>query len=598
AADATLEGWEEVWADTFDADEPWCRAPSAAEWLEQAVPRTTPKDIIEACRRFRPDTGLTDADWHPRLWRHGGYRSVARVASVLNAVERVAPWPTAPATILFNLMRMAAVGFRNMVPIPELSRVWVTIRVLYAKRVEAANTRAYNWAARADGHKHAVIYFDLFKCFEWVTQRKVWESAMRRGFKPIIMRVVLRVYSMVRRIFLDGCYTEGRAWKRGIVAGSRYAPFCHKMVTIVELDELVNHFPWVDTCLFFDDLAMATHGIREFVEHSHPLLIAAVIYMFEAKLDMAVSKGALGKTFARTSSTVLGKHINVITRRLGSSSTGSTLVPALLHGSSTVGMADSNLNELGKRVATAMEGNAKGRSTALAPLSDGVDPGHLANSSPSLAGATAWQEAFEDMQLSYINSTSRAHSVTIDGMARDLRCTSLQGGQHHVVTTTEKQLKNERVEQRGHQYCINAIFLERGFMSKGRHHQIFVELAGERVAPLDIAPARAQPVSIIEILLEACAFNKEEQTHGLAQVLKDYEGEVSQQTPLSSSASETWRRSTIGSPRQLGRPGDGGHLRGSSLQLGDRAPLPWGAGAPLGWRTTATSSRWTTRATD
>ena len=163
--------------------------------------------------------------------------------------------------------------------IPELARVWETIRIPYAKRWEAANQRAYDWArrgrsseraawlqalyceaARADGYEYAVTYFDLVKCFEWVTHRKVWDASRRWGFNPILMRVVLKIYSMVRRIVLDGCYTGGRAWKRGIVAGSRYAPLCLKMVIILELDELVYQFPWADTCLFFDDLATATRG--------------------------------------------------------------------------------------------------------------------------------------------------------------------------------------------------------------------------------------------------------------------------------------------------------------------------------------------------
>ena len=151
------------------------------------------------------------------------------MASVLNAVERGAPWPTAQATILFYLMQKAAGGYRSLGLIPELARVWETIRIPYAKRWEAANQRAYDWArrgrsseraawlqalyceaARADGYEYAVTYFDLVKCFEWVTHRKVWDASRRWGFNPILMRVVLKIYSMVGRIVLDGCYTDGR----------------------------------------------------------------------------------------------------------------------------------------------------------------------------------------------------------------------------------------------------------------------------------------------------------------------------------------------------------------------------------------------------
>ncbi|CAK0818215.1 unnamed protein product [Prorocentrum cordatum] len=262
AADAALEGWETVWADSYDDSEPWRQPPSDDEWREHADPRITPRDVIEARGRFRTKTGLGEADWHPRLWRHGGFQEAARVAGVLSAVERGAPWPTTPATILFYLTPKAAGGFRNLGLIPELAREWETIRMPYARRWEAANQRAYDWArggrsseraawlqalygeaARAEGHEYAVTYFDLVKCFEWVTHHKVSEASQRWGFNPVIMRTLLKIYGMVRCIVLDGCYTEDRAWQRGIVAGSRYAPFCFKMVIILELDELVYQFP-------------------------------------------------------------------------------------------------------------------------------------------------------------------------------------------------------------------------------------------------------------------------------------------------------------------------------------------------------------------
>ncbi|CAK0909131.1 unnamed protein product, partial [Prorocentrum cordatum] len=526
AAGTALEGWETVWADSYNADEPWCQAPSDDEWSEHRVPRITPRDVIEACGRFRAGTGLGEADWHPRPWRHGGFSGTARVASVLNAVERGAPWPTSQATILFYLTPKAAGGFRNLGLIPELARVWETIRIPYARRWEAANKRAYDWArrgrsseraawlqalyceaARADGHDYAVTYFDLIKCFEWVTHRK--------------------------------------AWQRGIVAGSRYAPFCLKMVIILELDRLVHQFPWADTCLFFDDLAMATYGRHECVDEVHPRFIEAVVIMFETTLDMAVSRGAEGKTATLASSTALGQHINKSTRHLGvrvakhGKHLGVTAtacrrrrvaainkwalkyaarkarvaavrraggaahklirqakVPALLYRSSVVGMADSKLTELRKNVAAAMEGNNKGRSTALTLLSDRADPGILANSGPIIAWATAWQEALEDDQLAarlqsawrtwvmkiykckapwltvrgpagaFVATVRRlgwmtqaSHTVTIDGNVLDLRYTVLQEIQHHVARATEKQLQDEWLGQHGRQYGITSIFL-------------------------------------------------------------------------------------------------------------------------------------------
>eukprot|EP00959_Pyramimonas_sp_CCMP1952_P180438 3773066-Pyramimonas_sp.AAC.1 len=158
-------------------------------------------------------------------------------------------------------------------------------------------------------------------------------------------------------------------------------------------------------------------------------------------------------------------------------------------------MADSKLKELRKNVATAMEGNTKGRSTALTLLSDRIDPGNLANSGPIIAWATSWQEALDDAELAerlhspwrtwvmkfykckapwltvrgpagaFVATVKRpgwmtqaAHSVTIDGTVLDLRFTMLQEIQHHVTRATEQQLKDEWVEQHGQQYGITSIF--------------------------------------------------------------------------------------------------------------------------------------------
>ena len=81
----------------------------------------------------------------------------------------------------------------------------------------------------------------------------------------------------------------------------------------MELDGVVTAFPWADTCLFFDDLAVATKELREFVRYWHPLLVQTLIYMFEVTLDMVVSKGEQGKTLTMASTALL--H-NELTKRI------------------------------------------------------------------------------------------------------------------------------------------------------------------------------------------------------------------------------------------------------------------------------------------
>ncbi|CAK0894743.1 unnamed protein product [Prorocentrum cordatum] len=441
AADHSLAGWEAIWGDEYDP-------------TEYRTPPITPKEVLDASDKFRAKTGLGESGWHPRLWKQGGVQGAARVASVLNAVEAGSPWPEPQSTILFYLLAKPAGGYRNLGLIPELARLWETIRFPFARRWEEANRRAYDWAAKgrsseraawaqalfceatvAEGLEYAVTYFDLVKCFEYVTHELVW-------------KVVLRIYAMVRRIVLDGCYARGRRWARGIVAGRRFAPLCLKMVLYMELDGVVEAFPWADTCLFFDDLAMATHGVREFVQYWHSQLVQTLINMFEVVLDMRVSRGEGGKTVTLASTSALNaelgkrirthgvrmvkeeKHLGVTTaagryRRVGAFSKRAVKfaakrdriarvrrsggpahkvirhakVPSLLYGVNVLGMADTKLGELRQSVATAMAGNAKGRSTYLTLLADDVDPGILANASPILAWAQTWQEAEDDPSL-------------------------------------------------------------------------------------------------------------------------------------------------------------------------------------------------------
>ncbi|CAK0813185.1 unnamed protein product, partial [Prorocentrum cordatum] len=524
AADHSLAGWEE----------------------EYRTPPITPKEVLDASDKFRAKTGLGESGWHPRLWKQGGVQGAARVASVLNAVEAGSPWPEPQSTILFYLLAKPAGGYRNLGLIPELARLWETIRFPFARRWEEANRRAYDWAAKGrsseraawvqalfceatvgEGLEYAVTYFDLVRCFEYVTHELVWKAGSRWGFNRLILKVVLRIYAMVRRIVLDGCYTRGRRWARGIVAGSRFAPLCLKMVLYMELDGVVEAFPWADTCLFFDDLAMATHGVREFVQYWHSQLVQTLINMFEVVLDMRVSRGEGGKTVTLASTSALNaelgkrirthgvrmvkeeKHLGVTTaagryRRVGAFSKRAVKfaarrdriarvrraggpahkvirhakVPSLLYGVNVMGMADTKLGELRQSVATAMAGNAKGRSTYLTLLADDVDPGILANASPILAWAQTWQEAEDDPSLvprlqvrgpagAFVATVKRlgwmtqaAHSIAIGTNIIDLRTIPLHELHHYVRAATEQGLKDAWLAKGGSEFNVHSVFVE------------------------------------------------------------------------------------------------------------------------------------------
>ncbi|CAK0868864.1 unnamed protein product [Prorocentrum cordatum] len=451
AADAALKGWESIWHDPLAPRAPWLQPPTEIEWAESKPPPITPQQAIEARGRFRTKTGPGESGWHPRLWREGGIQGAARVASTLNALGASSPWPQAQDTILFYLMAKASGGHRNLGLIPELARLWETIRMPYARRWEHCHRKGSSeraaWeqalfceATVAQGMEYAVTYFGLVKCFEYVTHEKVWQAGTRSGFNTVILEMVLRINSMTRRIVLDNAYTGGSRWARGIVAGSRLAPLCLKMVIFGELDGVIANFPWASVCLLFDDLAVATRGARLFAQHWHTQLVRALVDMF-GKLDMQVSKGAEGKTVTMASTTALqdgfarrvkplgikmvrhADHLGVTTaagrrrrasafskraskyaarrdriariRRAGGPAQAiirQGKVPSAMYGAQVMGMPNSTLTALRQSAATSFRGNTMGRSTPLTLLAQGADPATRANTEPLLNWAMAWQE--------------------------------------------------------------------------------------------------------------------------------------------------------------------------------------------------------------
>ncbi|CAK0889979.1 unnamed protein product, partial [Prorocentrum cordatum] len=283
-------------------------------------------------------------------------------------------------TILFYLVAKAAGGFCNLGLMPELARPWEAIRMPRARYWEGANRKPCDWAARgrsseraaweqalfcestvAEGIEYAVTYFDLVKCFEYVTHKEVWQAGTRSGFNAVILKMVLRIYSIARRIVLDNACAEGKGRARSVVAGSRLAYLCLEMVTFGELDGEVAQ---------------------------------RLIDMFEG-LDMKVPEGAEGKTATVASATALqdglakrvrpmgvrmarhAGHLGVATAiiRLGR-------VPSAMYVVQVMGMASSTLVRLRQSVATSFRGNTMGKSTPLVLLAEDPDPGIRANVKP------------------------------------------------------------------------------------------------------------------------------------------------------------------------------------------------------------------------
>ncbi|CAK0817199.1 unnamed protein product, partial [Prorocentrum cordatum] len=335
--------------------------------------------------------------------------------------------------------------------------------------------------------------------------------------------MVLRIYSMTRRIVLDNAYTEGSRWARGNVVGSRLAPLCLKMVIFGELDGKIANFPRASVCLFFDGLAVATRGARVFAQYWQTQSVQALVDMFE-RLDMKVSKGAEGKTVTMASTTALqdglarrahplgikmvrrAGHLGVATaagrrRRVSAFSKRASKYAArrgrIARIRRVMGMANATLASLRQSVATSFRGNTMGRSSPLTLLAHGADPAIRANTEPLVNWAMAWQEvANQDGLQAQLQSawkkwvlrvgrarapwqqvrgpagafiatvqrlgweTLAAHSITIGEEHLDLRTLSLRYLKQRISTATENGPKSDWLRIHGEKHGLDSIFVE------------------------------------------------------------------------------------------------------------------------------------------
>ncbi|CAK0897105.1 unnamed protein product [Prorocentrum cordatum] len=250
------------------------------------------------------------------------------------------------------------------------------------------------------------------------------------------------VAMMRKRVALNGCYTEGKFWARGIVAGSVFGPLCLPLGLIGAIDDLYVASPRADMCLYFDDLAASTRGDVAAVAALHMKLTDEIALAFEQVLKLQLSRGRDGKTVVAVShgsvERQLGSHnkqmgIQVVReavhlgvtqpaerrRRVGAQSKrimkakarswktqrvkaaggaaekvvklGSA--PPKLYGTRVQGATDTLITTRGQTVAAAVPGCNKGRSAALVLLAEDADPAVIANAGPIVEWARAWQEA-------------------------------------------------------------------------------------------------------------------------------------------------------------------------------------------------------------
>ncbi|CAK0907445.1 unnamed protein product, partial [Prorocentrum cordatum] len=434
AANAALQEWESIWRYQVDWAAPWFEPPAVDEPM---LPPILGHHALHSCKAF---SGLGESNIHPRLWAQGPAVGLAGLGSILNCIERGSDWPVSQQCIIFWLQPKPKGGVRNLGLLPELARVWEKIRRPDIQKWQNRNPRAYDWAAKgrsaeraawmqglltegslAQGEAIATTYYDLRKCYETVLHSLIWSGGLRGGFPKPLLRVILSVFSSMRRAVLNGCYTEGNFWAQGIVAGSVFGPLCLSLVLIGAIDDL-------------RDVAAAAA--------LHTKLTDEIAFAFEQVLKLQVSRGRGGKTVVAVSHGRVERqfgnqnkqmgiqvvreavHLGVTQsaarrRRVGAQSKRTMeakarswniqrvkaaggaaekvvklgIVPSELYGTRVQGATDTLITTLRQTVAAAFPGCNKGRSAALVLLAEDADPAVLANAGPIVEWARAWQEA-------------------------------------------------------------------------------------------------------------------------------------------------------------------------------------------------------------
>eukprot|EP00959_Pyramimonas_sp_CCMP1952_P152171 3183921-Pyramimonas_sp.AAC.1 len=90
----------------------------------------------------------------------------------------------------------------------------------------------------------------------------------------------------MRRVVLNGCYTEGNVWARGILAGSVFGPLYLSLVPIGAIDNLYVENPRAEMCPCADDIAASSRGDLAAVAALHMKLTDETIFAYEQALEM------------------------------------------------------------------------------------------------------------------------------------------------------------------------------------------------------------------------------------------------------------------------------------------------------------------------
>ena len=332
--DKEAADWKEIW-DTHKgtASAPWrglgnlsSKFPWAAE-----LPALTGKDLRKVGSQLSRNTGLGIDQFNPRWFVWLSDDLLDSFALLLMALERLGLWPEQIDQILIALIPKPDGGRRPVGLLPTLVRMWEKSRRPIVQEWRQKVKRKYNWAAKgrsatdavwkqailaeaavARGKATASVLLDLVKAFELVKLHLVWIAGLKHGFHPVILRLCLEAFSLLRRLVIGGACSEPISTLSAILAGGSFATDCMYIILIDPCDLLLEEHPEAGLCLFVDDITIHEQGDTEMgVATNLQKITDRCVQMLEDDLEGKVSRASKWCIDTKTKTVAIGSSCKV-----------------------------------------------------------------------------------------------------------------------------------------------------------------------------------------------------------------------------------------------------------------------------------------------
>ena len=146
-----------------------------------------------------------------------------------------------------------------------------------------------------EGFCSALALLDLVKAYELVPHHRILDGAVAFNFPLVILRVLFCVFSLPRRICIQGCLSSfdvGAVFST-IIAGSVFGPCLLRMSMQRALDVWHAEWPMMQLYLYIDDMGVLSQGTEHVVVKYLAASIARLIEIVSS-VDAYFSLGSPG----------------------------------------------------------------------------------------------------------------------------------------------------------------------------------------------------------------------------------------------------------------------------------------------------------------